>query len=653
MSAVGPDRIPPRLDIPRPASNRPKFLAIIGAAFVVVGGLALVEYRYSLVRRLAGRETPLTLIDVDQGQILTSVIENGSVESANNTTVRCEVEALVGKVGGTAEGTAAGAAGRTTQSGGSASSSQGGTGGTAVAATAKSKSATTKGTSGSSTAAGTKAGTAGASTTGTSTGTSTGTGTTATTGAASGTASSSMKPTIRSFTYVVSRHVPMRNSAVKQVSTTKPKAEMPAMGGGGRGRRGGSNNGQEEKPGSTRIVSILREGTQVKKGDLVCVLDSAPFKDELQAQKIRYIQAKAYVEQVQSILDVNEITYREYRDGVLPQDTQLIRHYIATCTIQKEQATRTAIWSRDVTRKGFRAPAQLQADELNLNRTIIALREAEGMLNRLTKYTAPKILKSLEANLEAIRADKYAQAISFALEEQRLRDLERNIERCQLRAPHDGIIVYANQTNSWGRQTDVIEEGVTVREGQPIFSLPDPLHMRIKAKINETKVNQVHVGQKADILLDAYPGRRLKGVVTAINPISVTGGMISDVRIYYANIDIQEGFAELRPGLTVEVVLHSESRDRATRIPVDSVRWIKNQPYVAVHDPGSKQSRKPSWNWRKVQLGLFGTHHAEVIEGVKLGDRIVADPAGLPAPLLEQEITPARSLATASLEQSP
>jgi hypothetical protein len=194
---------------------------------------------------------------------------------------------------------------------------------------------------------------------------------------------------------------------------------------------------------------------------------------------------------------------------------------------------------------------------------------------------------------------------------------------------------------------------VTVREGQPIFSLPDPLHMRIKAKINETKINQVHVGQQADILIDAYPGRRLKGVVTAINPISVTSGMISDVRVYYANIDILEGFAELRPGLTVEVVLHSESKDQATRVPVDSLRWIKDQPYVAVHDPGSKDSGKPSWNWRRVQLGLFGTHHAEVIEGVKLGDRIVAHPSGLPEPLLDQEIAPARGLATASLDRSP
>jgi HlyD family secretion protein len=176
--------------------------------------------------------------------------------------------------------------------------------------------------------------------------------------------------------------------------------------------------------------------------------------------------------------------------------------------------------------------------------------------------------------------------------------------------------------------------------------------MRIKAKINETKVNLVHIGQRAQILVDAYPDRTLRGIVTEINPISSMDGVISDVRIYYANIDIQDGFAELRPGLSVEVMLLSESRDQATRIPIDSVRWIKDQSYVAVHNPDSINTKKPSWSWRKVQLGLFDTQHAEVIKGVKLGDKIVAHPDALPAPILDQEFSPTGTLASASLEPS-
>ena len=51
-----------------------------------------------------------------------------------------------------------------------------------------------------------------------------------------------------------------------------------------------------EKPGSTRIISILPEGTPVKAGDVVCTLESSTFVDEVRAQKIRWAQAKALVE---------------------------------------------------------------------------------------------------------------------------------------------------------------------------------------------------------------------------------------------------------------------------------------------------------------------------------------------------------------------
>ena len=71
--------------------------------------------------------------------------------------------------------------------------------------------------------------------------------------------------------------------------------------------------------------------------------------------------------------------------------------------------------------------------------------------------------------------------------------------------------------------------------------------MRIKAKINETKVSQIHTGQKAKIVVDAYPDHLLSGVVAEVNPISVPGGVVSDVRIYYANINIEKGFTTFGP----------------------------------------------------------------------------------------------------------
>lgn len=406
----------------------------------------------------------------------------------------------------------------------------------------------------------------------------------------------------------------------------------------------------QEKPGSTRIISILPEGTRVKAGQVVCELDSSAFKDELQAQKIRYAQAKSWVDQATAILQVNEITLREYRDGIYPQDMQLIRQYVQTCQIERDRAENTLKWSRGMASKGFRTSSQVEADALGFQQTDIALAEAKGMLERLEKFTAPKIIKSLEAKLQAIKADKLMQDGAFALEDERLKRLEKNIERCTLRAPIDGSVVYINQTNAWGRVEQNIEQGITVREGQPLFELPDPRRMRVKARINETKVGQIHSGQSAIIQVDAFPEKPLRGTVAEVTAISAPlNGPFSDVRIYFATVNIEEGFNELRPGLSTEVFFRSDARKNVARVPIQTVRWVKDKAFVAVHVPSRGADREEDWAWRQVELGLSDPDFVEVLSGVRKGDRVVADPLRLPLPDASLEESTSSEVASLSL----
>ncbi|WP_240907107.1 HlyD family secretion protein [Paludisphaera rhizosphaerae] len=389
----------------------------------------------------------------------------------------------------------------------------------------------------------------------------------------------------------------------------------------------------EEKPGSTRIISILPEGTHVKPGDVVCELDSASYRDEVKAQQVRWLQAKSFVEQANANLAVNEITLREYRDGIYPQDMQLIRQYVQTCEIDRDRAARNVEWSRTVQQKGLRTSSQLKADELSLDQTDFVLSEAKGMLERLEKYTGPKNLKELEAKLASIRADKLAQDASFALEDERLRRLEKNVAACTLRAPGEGIVVYVNQTNGWGRTEAGIQEGVTVRQDQPIFQLPDPKRMRIKARINETKVSLLRPGQGCTIRIDAFPDRPLQGKVTDVTAIAApVNGPLSDVRGYYALIDVVDGFEDLRPGLSAEVSFLHDRRLHVERVPLNSVRQVGGQSFVAVHEPASGPEGKPAYRWQKVDLGLSDSDYVEVVSGVRQGDRVIADPTTLAPP---------------------
>jgi HlyD family secretion protein len=690
----------------RPRQRRSVVGYLISAVLLgsLGGGYWAWEKGYVSKMLASGPVFDMQLVAVDQGDVTEYVVENGTLESASNTVVRCEVEALIGTVGGTngtgaagtnrsgtsgTSGSGQGGSGTSTTGGQSGTGGAGGTqgSGTGGATSTKSKSSSKSKTSGSSSSkSGSSSGSSssGSSSSGSSSSSSSGSsssgsssssmssssGSTASSSSSTGTTSGTGKPVIRSFTYMVTPHMPLRPTSKSTTSTTAKGAGDQAggagggggnrSGGGGRGGSGGGRGGRggsggmmdEEKPGSTRIVWILPEGSSVKAGDVVCTLDASAFEDERKAQVIRHVQAKAWVEQARAIFDVNVITLREYRDGIFPQDLQLIRHYIQTCEVEDERSRRNLEWSRDMNKKGFRTSSQLQADELGYQQAEIALREARGMLLRLEKFTGPKIIKSLEAKLAAIDADKKNQEASFELETQRLNRLDKCIKNCTLRAPGDGVVVYVNQTNGWGRVESQIEQGVTVRENQPIFQLPDSRHMRVKTKINETKLGYVRTGQPAIVKIDAFADREMRGSVAEVTAISSpVNGPFSDVKVYYAMVNIEEGSNDLRPGLTAEVFFKSSTRSGITRIPVQSIRVIDGKNYVALHQPTSDPAKAAPWRWKRVELGLTDPDFAEIVSGVKLGDRVVADPRTLPAPAsLPDETTEASSVASLSMQ---
>lgn len=546
--------------------------------------------------KIAGSNATLV---IDTGDVPLTVIESGSLESANNTTVKCQVEAVLGNVSSSFS-TGGGMGGGGSGGGGSAA------GGSAGMASASG------GSSGGMSGGGGAGGGAG--------GGMTGAGAAGARGSGGGVVAL-VAPTVRSFTMVITPHTAMRAASFSSSGARSSS-------GGGRGPGGGGDFGSE-RTGSTRILTILPEGTHVKAGEVVCTLDSAAFRDELQSQKIRTAQARSRVEQVQNTLDSNEIALREYRDGVLPQDRLLIEQYIAQCKTQLNKAKAEMEWGRRVFEKGLRSPAQVKADEYSYQRYQLALTEAEGMLRRLNDYTAPRILTHLEAKLASIRSDLYAQEQGYQREAERQERLELMIERCTIRAPREGIVVYAKESNGWsGEVENQIQEGLAVREGQAIFTLPDPTHMRVRAKVNESKVALVQPGQKAMIRVDAYPDRVLNGTVTEVTAIPApAAGPISDVKLYYAMINIDSGtFEQLRPGMSSEVIFDVNSRRNVTRIPIQAIRREGNSTFAALPVASG------GFRWQQIQLGAVGPIFAEVEVGLKPGDRVIPNPSLLPAP---------------------
>ncbi len=416
------------------------------------------------------------------------------------------------------------------------------------------------------------------------------------------------RPEIRSFVYVVNPYTPLRASLPDQGTIATAPPAPPA------------------------IVSILPEGSRVKAGAVVCELDSSVFRDALPVQQIRFVQAKAWVEQARSILEANEIALREYEEGIFPQDVEQVKQYIAICDIERDRAQRNLAWSRGVASKGFRTLAQVEADAAGLKEAEIGLHDAQYMLDRLVKHTGRRIKKARRAKIKAISADLLALESCLLLEGERLRRIEAMIAHCTMRAPRDGIVVYANRTNGWGMVETQIREGLLVHQSQPIFRLLDPKDMHVKARINESQVAQIRSGQPVLIHLEAFPDQPMRGSVAEITPIpSLAGGPFSDVRTYSATVRIESGsFDELRSGLSAELNFLVESRHRVTRVPLEAIRWADDKAFVAM---ATESADGLDWAWRPISVGATDATYAEVRSGLEPGDRVIVQCESLPEPV--------------------
>ena len=114
----------------------------------------------------------------------------------------------------------------------------------------------------------------------------------------------------------------------------------------------------------------------------------------------------------------------------------------------------------------------------------------------------------------------------------------------------------------------IVQVGQVVSRGQAVISLVDPKDTWVTAKVKETRMGHVRVGQKVDITIDAYPGKKFHGRVFQILPTSAaaisllppenaSGTFVKVTQRVPVRIAFDDaGDVVLRPGLSTEVRIH-------------------------------------------------------------------------------------------------
>jgi HlyD family secretion protein len=376
--------------------------------------------------------------------------------------------------------------------------------------------------------------------------------------------------------------------------------------------------------GQVVIISIKSEGSPVKKGEVVCTLDSAALQDSLVNQKITTKSAEANLENAKLTREVAEIAVIEYEQGIYVQDLATAEGEIKLALSDLTRAEDRLDWARRMYVKGYVSKAMWMSEDQALKKARFALEQAETKKKVLEQYTKHKTIKELKSEVEKAHSDELAKKATYELETSKERKLEKQIAYCELKAPNDGLVVYANDpTRSFGSNQPQIEEGATVRERQKIFSLPDINRMQVNTKVHESQIDKITPNMKAKIRVDSFGDKELNGTVIDVAPLpDPTTFFSSDIKVYTAHVRIDDLLPGLRPGMSAEVTILVDRRDDVLTVPVNSILQYGGKNHVT-------KKRDERFERVEVELGPSNEKHVQVLKGLQEGDVVVLNPGGL------------------------
>ncbi len=413
---------------------------------------------------------------------------------------------------------------------------------------------------------------------------------------------------------------------------------------------------RSEVEGTARIISIVPEGSSVKKGDLLVELDSAQAQDQVNQQKINFEKAKFAVEQAEAQVEIAKsstnsdfiaadlkvqfakIDEDKYLQGQRTVDLIESSNKLVQAQAQLLVNSNTYKYSTNLAAKGYETKAKVDGDWLTLlnnqNSLIVASNGITMLLNfdvkKLTKKYASDLMQA-EQELDRVvsqnrrkmaqyQADLESQRNTLALNLQKLQRDVTNLAATKIIAPQDGLVVYQVSDNHFSSES-LIEGGAVVRNRQVLIKLPDLSRMKVTVKIHESHVNMIRPGLPAFVVLDSTPDVRYAGVVERVAPLPDTQARWGNpnLKVYNTDIYITDPLPNAKPGVSAKTEIVVTNIANTLSVPIQAVTTYKGKQ-VAYFANGSKPDPRP------VEAGLFNTKFIEITKGLKEGDRVLLSP---------------------------
>jgi cobalt-zinc-cadmium efflux system membrane fusion protein len=225
-------------------------------------------------------------------------------------------------------------------------------------------------------------------------------------------------------------------------------------------------------------------------------------------------------------------------------------------------------------------------------------------------------------DLEVVESTETKAAVTVKTTLERLRVLGVNPDHpspiVEITAPVSGVI---------SDQQVATAGGVLVLGSPSPFTISDLSHVWIICNVFENDLRNVQLGDTAEIRLNAYSGRVLKGNISNIGPI-----LDANIRTANVRIQVQNPGLIMRPGMFVTATFYGMRKEKRAAVPATAVLHLQDRDWVYLPVHGQEFRRAEVEGGDMLPGGM-----QEIVVGLTPGEEVVANALELQNTVQQQQ----------------
>ena len=239
--------------------------------------------------------------------------------------------------------------------------------------------------------------------------------------------------------------------------------------------------------------------------------------------------------------------------------------------------------------------------------------------NTRAKYNRMSYLESIGAKS---KSDLEDAEYNYDTAQSTLEEANSDANETIITAPISGVVV--GEPKTAGTMAVQGSDNPTV-----IMRIADLSKKQIKAKVDETDIGNIRIGQEATFTVDAFTDKKFTARVSKISQTDVTNSWdtsssssstssSTSVIYYYVTLDVDDPENLLLPAMTARVVINTADRNDALVVPLSTLKTDAAGSYVLVlQEDGTQETRY-------VETGIYSDEYVEILSGLSEGERVVS-----------------------------